>query len=79
MNQMLVVDIDYREYKCHLCNSPTCGKFGVPMYEDMVLPNNCAGKWFGQTACETCFLAQNKIRKPINLNRFATLIKNRVT
>lgn len=73
--KMLVIDLNFnRRLECHICNSPTSGKFGVPMYEDMVLPNNWLGEWFGQTVCEVCFLAQNKLQKPINQNKFAMLL-----
>jgi len=50
---------------CFVCGESTYNTHGIPVYEDIILPNDWEGEWFGQTACLECFKAQNKLTRPV--------------
>lgn len=66
---MLVIDLNYRATECYICGESTSPEYGIPMYEDVVLPNDWTEEWFGQPACSLCFEAQNKLTKPVISSR----------
>ena len=40
--------------ECWICGADTVMQWGVPAYEDQILPNDWEGEWFGQSVCEPC-------------------------
>jgi len=61
-----VIDLNPHCVECRVCGEAVyLGEgFGIPMYEDDVLPNDWPGEWGGFPACQRCFLAQQGITKP---------------
>lgn len=55
-----IIDLNYREDECHICGN-VAGNCGIPMYEDIVLPNDWDGEWCCQPACQQCFVLQELI------------------
>lgn len=69
-----MINLQYLEVQCFVCGDSTSMTQSIPVYEDIVLPNDWSGEWFGQPACSQCFEAQNVITKPVCKN---DLRKNR--
>jgi len=38
---------------------------GIPVYEDLVLPDDWEGEWFGADACAACARLQHQLTEPI--------------
>lgn len=74
--RILVVDLNARPSECGVCGvglpdvGYTSGGIGVPMYEDLVLPNDWEGEWFGTDACPRCYALQSAIDKPVPAHLF---------
>ena len=49
---------------CHLCGRDCDGRLGLPMYEDLVLPNDWPGEWAGFPVCRPCFDANDNPSEP---------------
>ncbi len=75
MIDALVINLNERWADCWVCGNPTlCASgFGIPVYEDIVLPNSWDGEWFGQGACEPCFTKQGSLERPMSLDDFRNL------
>jgi hypothetical protein len=59
---------------CWACGRDATGtRKGIPVYEDMILPNDWEGEWGGVPACELCFALQSSLAHPIPLNEFKQL------
>ncbi len=69
------VNLNYREDRCCICGMLTSTRQGVPMYEDIVLPNDWDGEWYGRTACLPCFELQGEITKwlPMTAHEFVKI------
>jgi hypothetical protein len=63
-SEMLIVNLNEHYVECFVCGELTLPKYGIPTYEDTILPNDWPGEWFGQTVCERCFIAQEQIQRP---------------
>ena len=70
--KITVINLNKHYYECSVCGESTTSEYGIPMYEDIVLPNNWSGEWFGQPACQRCFELQNKLTKPVNVRSILT-------
>jgi hypothetical protein len=73
MNSLViaVINLQPREYVCHCCGIDFLdGGFGVPGYEDLILPNDWTGEWAGFPACEDCFRIQETITEPVALHEW---------
>ncbi len=60
------VRLDTPSGECQICGEhlPHIGQ-GVPMHEDLVLPNDWSGEWAGFDACLPCFEAQATLTAPM--------------
>ena len=57
---------------CHICEAPDAF-LGVPMYENLVLPNSHPGEWGGFPACRRCATLQLLIHTPIPVFDFKVI------
>jgi hypothetical protein len=56
---------------CWVCGEDATGRdCGIPVYEDMVLPNKWRGEWGGVPACRRCFERQSKLLQPMHQIEF---------
>lgn len=67
--EMLIINLNKHYVDCYVCSKPTIPKYGIPMYEDIVLPNDWDGEWFGQTVCRRCFSIQEQLKKPVCMDK----------
>lgn len=80
---ILVIRMWPRDTECRLCGVPLVEpRYGVPMYEDLVLPNDTShihfgdyirgwdGEWGGFDACERCYEAQGRLIAPMTEAEF---------
>jgi hypothetical protein len=63
--KIFIINLNEHHSECSICGDLTTPKCGIPMYEDMVLPDDWSGEWFGQPACRRCFELQNKLTQPV--------------
>jgi hypothetical protein len=61
---VLVIDLSQEVGTCAICGDETDGRGGVPMYEDLVLPDDWQGEWGGFDACEACRDVQRLLTAP---------------
>lgn len=47
--------------------------YGVPVYEDLILPNDFEGEWGGFDACARCFWLQGRMTEPVSLREFKAM------
>ena len=60
-----VIELFPRESECFACGTLLVGaRLGIPVYEDLVLPNDWTGEWFGHDACARCYEAQQSVTQP---------------
>ena len=62
---VLVIDLQDFWTECAICDERCPRRQGIPMYEDIVLPNDWTGEWYGRPACVRCYLVQLKLTKPM--------------
>ena len=63
-----VIDMWPPTADCFICGLETYVDFGLPVYEDWILPNDWEDEWFGATVCARCYSIFNeKITAPITL------------
>lgn len=56
---------------CWACGADATGlNLGIPIYENLILPNDYEGEWIGVSACRTCFERQMRLTRPMSLARF---------
>ena len=55
---------------CVICDGPPSPLHGVPVYEDLILPNDWPGEWGGMPACLKCFAIQALITEPLTVSEF---------
>lgn len=68
---VMVVDLSARVAICHICQAETCPpRYGIPIYEGLVLPNSWEGEWGGVDACEACWLQQGALIEPMAIWAF---------
>lgn len=67
-----VIQLFPRESECRACGAYLVNPgYAIPIYEDLVLPNDWAGKWAGSDACRRCYEAQQALRDPTQIREFA--------
>ena len=62
---MTYVNMQSTDTVCFACGGWADASRGIPVYEDIVLPNSWTGEWFGAPACDECFAAQNRLTFPV--------------
>lgn len=56
---------------CWACGADATGlNLGIPVYEDLILPNDYEGEFGGVPACRGCFDKQQEIVAPTELREF---------
>lgn len=54
-----VIDLNPRDFECHICGREdsygSTGGFGIPIYEDAIVPDDYEGEWGGVPVCARCF------------------------
>lgn len=61
MPKPIVIEL-WPKGNCFICGVDLLGcRQGVPVYEDVILPNSWEGEWSGADACPECFAAQQGI------------------
>lgn len=66
--ESLIINLFPRETECIVCEAPLSDcRQGVPVYEDLLLPNEWTGDWGGFDACQRCFEIQGKLTEPTPL------------
>lgn len=55
-----VIDLHPGEAECYVCEGdvlirPSGPNFGIPIYEDAIVPDDYHGEWGGVTVCRRCF------------------------
>lgn len=55
---------------CWACGKECNHDRGIPVFEDVILPNDYKGEWFGVDACQECFDKQAALQKPVHIFRF---------
>ena len=72
-NLVRVIRLDAPELECRICECPVtagAGGFSIPMYEDLVVPNDWKEEWGGFPACAACYEAQLDMRYPMTVEQF---------
>lgn len=54
-NRVLVINLWEITCECTICNKETSDKFGIPIYEDEIMPDDYQGEWCGSPVCRRCF------------------------
>lgn len=54
-NSILVIDLWPIVCECTLCGAETGDKFGIAVYEDVIVPDDYKGEWGGSPVCARCF------------------------
>jgi len=63
---VLVISLWPIESNCGACGVRLVNaKHGIPVYEDLVLPNNWGGNWGGNDACLACYEVQQTLVAPV--------------
>ena len=66
-NGIIVVRLDEPTCDCWVCGQETYLDFGLAVYEDLILPNNWSGEWFGATVCPRCYrLFNDTVKSPLS-------------
>jgi hypothetical protein len=71
---MSVIRLDERVAECHICGAESPPKWGIPIYEGDVLPNDWQGEWGGVDACQRCWLHQGRLTVPMPIWQFRKAI-----
>ena len=55
-----VIDLQGYDIDCAVCGqgwsySPRAPHYGIPVYEDEILPDDDTGEWGGQPVCPRCY------------------------
>ena len=48
---------------CHLCDQATLDSQGIAVYEDLILPDDYTGEWFGAPVCLKCWAKVDRLQK----------------
>lgn len=72
MSGITIIDLWPIVAECAVCGADS-HRSGIPMYEDLVLPNDWSGEWGGRPACERCRIAQEEITEPVTLAEFRAI------
>lgn len=54
-SRILVIDLWPVVCDCTICGAETSDKFGIAVYEDVIVPDNYEGEWGGAPVCARCF------------------------
>jgi hypothetical protein len=61
-----VINMQALPADCWACGADASGmECGIPVYEDLILPNDWTGEWGGVPACHACFERQGKLTEPM--------------
>jgi len=74
MGEAVIINLSEPVSNCAICESIVPLRYGIPMYEDMILPNDWEEEWAGQTVCRRCFEAQEKITKSMSKRDFRKMM-----
>lgn len=67
-NGITIIRLDEPTADCWVCGKETYLDFGLAVYEDLILPNDWNGEWFGATVCRNCYeLFNDKVVQPLPL------------
>lgn len=55
-----IIDLSPIEFQCHICEewqvvSRHEPSYGIPIYEDEIVPDDYQGEWGGVSVCRPCF------------------------
>ena len=73
-DNVTVIDMGVPWADCCICGEPSL-QMGIPVFEDLVLPNDYEGEWGGRPACPECFAAQSKLVEPMEFHKFRRLVR----
>lgn len=74
-SERMVLNMQSLPADCWACGENASGRqCGIPVYEDMILPNDWQGEWGGAPACRECFLLQSTLIEPMARAKFRTEI-----
>ena len=65
-----VLRLDAPVAECHGCGAEGPSRWGIPIWEGFVLPNDWQGEWAGVDACEACWTRQGQLTAPVALWAF---------
>jgi hypothetical protein len=54
--------------ECCVCGLKVTMRYGLPMYEDQILPADWKGPWAGFTACQGCYERFSGIDRPMSVS-----------
>ena len=73
--RVCVINLTPCDAECWVCGGWIADlEFGIPIYEDRVLPNSWQGDWGGVPACERCFEAQQKLQASVTARGLLRII-----
>lgn len=68
---ILVINLWPIESDCFGCGVRLFNaRHGVPVFEDLILPSDWTGEWFGSDACATCYARQQEIIAPVSVAKW---------
>lgn len=68
MSQVVVIELWPHTDFCCVCEQEVLTRYGLPMYEDEILPADWPGEWGGFAACKRCYDTFTDIKKPIRID-----------
>lgn len=74
---MKVIELWPIETECWACGVHLVGpEHAIPIWEDLVLPNEWSGEWGGVPACLRCFEAQGVLSGPVQVRSFLAAVQS---
>jgi hypothetical protein len=65
-NDITIIRLDEPTADCWVCGEETFLDYGLAVYEDLILPNDWPGEWFGATVCPRCYaLFNDRVMAPL--------------
>lgn len=55
MSAITVINLTPAGIDCHVCGAEDAAGFGIPIYEDAIVPDDYEGEWGGVPVCRRCF------------------------
>lgn len=65
-----VIQRDVYDATCHVCGTATAPRWGIPVWQGRILPDDWPGSWCGQDACQPCYAAQRRLTAPMGRAAF---------
>lgn len=69
-DEVLLIQMRDFSTECWVCGEACTHDYGIPVWEDLVLPNDHRGEWGGVSACRECYDQQQKLLQPMNQIEF---------